>query len=349
VCARLSWLSHTASCDRGARPAGERQAYVAAKIIDGKAIASELRVELAHELEQLKKAGSHPGIATLMVGDDFGAGMYRGAVEKFCGEMGLGYRNETLSADVTEATVLATVQSLNDDQAVSGILPLRPFPPQVSDSVVINSIDVGKDVDCFHPFNMGRLVLGEPTFPPATPSACMELLERYLSAEGKDVTDALEGAEICVVGHSNIVGKPLALLMLNRNATTTVTHVFTSNRGNLEKHTTVADYLVVAAGVPHLIGPDKVKEGAVVLDVGINRVVVCPNCGTFNKSKKQPCRKCGTDLTEAETKTVGDVDFEGVSAKVQAITPVPGGVGAVTNMMLARNTLRAARLKLERK
>jgi methylenetetrahydrofolate dehydrogenase (NADP+)/methenyltetrahydrofolate cyclohydrolase len=320
---------------------------VAGKIIDGKAIAGEVREELAQELEQLKEAGAQPGIATLMVGDDFGAGMYRGAVEKFCGEMGLGYRNETLPADTTEDAVVSVVRSLNDDPAVSGILPLRPFPTQVSDSVVIISIDVGKDVDCFHPFNMGRLTLNEPTFPPATPAACMELLERYLRSEGKDVTDALEGAEVCVVGHSNTVGKPLALLLLNRNATTTVTHVFTSNRGNLEKHTTVADYLVVAAGVPHLIGPDKVKDGAVVLDVGINRVVVCPNCGTFNKSKKQPCRNCGGDLTEAETKTVGDVDFEGVSEKAQAITPVPGGVGSVTNMMLARNALRAARLKLE--
>ena len=322
---------------------------MAAKIIDGKAIAGELREELAQELAELKKAGAKPGIATLMVGDDFGAGMYRGAVEKFCGEMGLGYRSEALPADTSEAAVLAAVRSLNDDPAVSGILPLRPFPPQVSDSVVIGSIDFGKDVDCFHPFNMGRLTLGEPTFPPATPAACMELLERYLRGEGRDVTDALEGVEVCVVGHSNTVGKPLALLLLNRNATTTVTHVFTSNRGNLEKHATVADYLVVAAGVPHLIGPDKVKKGAVVLDVGINRVVVCPKCGTFNKSKKQPCRKCGSDLAEAETKTVGDVDFEAVSAVAAAITPVPGGVGAVTNMMLARNTLRAARLQSEKK
>ena len=319
-----------------------------AKIIDGKAIAGVLREELAKELEELKTAGAQPGIATLMVGEDFGAGMYRGAVEKFCGEMGLGYRNETLPADTSEAAVVKTVKSLNADPAVSGILPLRPFPEQVSDSVVIDSIDPGKDVDCFHPFNMGRLTLGEPTFPPATPAACIELLERYLTAEGKDVVDELEGAEVCVVGHSNIVGKPLALLLLNRNATTTVTHVFTSNRGNLEKHTAVADYLVVAAGVPQLIGPDQVKEGAVVLDVGINRVVICPECGTYNKSKKTPCRKCEADLSEAETKTVGDVDYDPVSGKVQAITPVPGGVGAVTNMMLARNTLRAARILSEK-
>jgi methylenetetrahydrofolate dehydrogenase (NADP+) / methenyltetrahydrofolate cyclohydrolase len=318
---------------------------VAAKIIDGKAIAAEVREELIRELEELRAAGANPGIATLMVGEDFGANMYRGAVEKFCGEMGLGYRGEALPADSSEAAVVAAVRSLNNDPAVSGILPLRPFPAQISDSVVINSIDYGKDVDCFHPFNMGRLTLGEPTFPPATPAACMELLERHLKAEGEDVTDALEGAEVCVVGHSNTVGKPLALLLLNRNATTTVSHVFTSNRGNLAKHTSVADILVVAAGVPQLIGADLVKDGAVVLDVGINRVVVCPVCGTINRSKKNPCKVCASDLSEAPNKTVGDVDYEAVSAKASAITPVPGGVGAVTNMMLARNTLRAARLQ----
>jgi methylenetetrahydrofolate dehydrogenase (NADP+)/methenyltetrahydrofolate cyclohydrolase len=322
---------------------------VPAKVIDGKAIAAELRAELARELEDLKSKGANPGIATLLVGEDFGAGMYRSAVEKFCGEMGLGYRNEALPADTTEATVITVVNDLNADLTVSGILPLRPFPAHVSDSVVINSISVDKDVDCFHPANMGRLTLGEPTFPPATPSACMELLERYLRAEGRDVTDALEGAEICVVGHSNTVGKPLALLLLNRNATVTVSHVFTSNRGNLQKHTQVADYLVVAAGVPHLITADLVKEGAVVLDVGINRVMVCPACGAFNRGKKNPCRACGADLAEAEAKTVGDVDYAGVSEKAAAITPVPGGVGAVTNMMLARNTLRAARLHLDKK
>ena len=322
---------------------------MAAKIIDGKAIAAELREELTRELTELKAAGARPGIATLMVGDDFGAGMYRGAVEKFCAEMGLGYRNETLPADTSEETVVATVRSLNDDPAVSGILPLRPFPPQVSDSAVINSIDYGKDVDCFHPFNMGRLTLGEPGFPPATPAACVELLERYLRAEGRDVIDALEGAEVCVVGHSNTVGKPLALLLLNRNATTTVSHVFTSNRGNLAKHTSVADYLVVAAGVPHLIGADLVKPGAVVLDVGINRVVTCPECDAINRSKKNPCRACGADLVEAAAKTVGGVDFAAVSGVAAAVTPVPGGVGAVTNMMLARNTLRAARLQLDKK
>lgn len=317
-----------------------------AKVIDGRAVAAELRAELVRELEVLKTAGACPGIATLMVGDDFGAGMYRASIEKFCGELGLGYRHVALAPTVSEQQVVEAVRALNGDPEVSGILPLRPFPPQISDSAVIGSISPDKDADCFHPINMGRLTLGEPTFPPATPAACVELLERYLSSEGKDVTEALEGAEVCVVGHSNTVGKPLALMLLNRNATTTVTHVYTSNQGNLAKHTTLADYLIVAAGVPHLIRPDQVKEGVVVLDVGINRVVVCPQCGTLNRSKKSPCRVCGAELTDAEARTVGDVDFEGVSTKASAITPVPGGVGAVTNMMLARNVLRAARLQL---
>ena len=315
--------------------------------IDGKAIAAELRAELTRELEELRARGARPGIATLLVGDDFGSGMYRGAIEKFCAEMGLGYRSETLAGDATERSVVEAVESLNRDTAVSGILPLRPFPAQVSDSVVINSINVDKDVDCFHPTNIGRLALGEPTFPPATPAACMEVLERYLRSEGREPAAALEGAEVCAVGHSNTVGKPLALLLLNRNATTTVTHVYTSEKGNLAKHTQAADYLVVAAGVPHLVGADLVKDGAVILDVGINRVVLCPVCGAINRGKKQPCRQCSADLSEAEAKTVGDVDFAAVAAKAKAITPVPGGVGAVTNMMLARNTLRAARLALE--
>ncbi len=315
--------------------------------IDGRTIAAELRAELARELEELKARGARPGIATLLVGEDFGAGMYRGAIEKFCAEMGLLYRSETLAADAAERSVVEAVESLNRDPAVSGILPLRPFPAQVSDSVVINSIDVDKDVDCFHPTNMGRLALGEPTFPPATPAACLEVLERFLRAEGRDPAQALEGAEVCVVGHSNTVGKPLALLLLNRNATTTVTHVYTSDKGHLAKHTQVADYLVVAAGVPHLVGAELVKEGAVVLDVGINRVVICPACGAVNRGKKQPCRTCAADLAGAEAQTVGDVDFAAVAVKAKAITPVPGGVGAVTNMMLARNTLRAARLSLD--
>ena len=315
-----------------------------AKVIDGKAIAAEIREELVRELEELKSQGIEPGIATLLVGDNFGAKMYRGAVEKFCAEMGFAYREETHSADISEEEVIRIVESLNADPSVSGILPLRPFPEHISDSAVINSISVNKDIDCFHPFNMGKLAVGEPTFPPATPSACIELLERYMKSEGIDPKDGFEGAEICVVGHSNIVGKPVGFLALNRNASTSVVHVFTSMKGNLEKYTTAADYLIVAAGFPNLINAAQVKEGAVVIDVGINRVIVCPVCGAYNRSKKDACKKCAADLAEAETRTVGDVNFDEVVEKAKAITPVPGGVGSVTNMMLAKNTLRAARL-----
>jgi methylenetetrahydrofolate dehydrogenase (NADP+)/methenyltetrahydrofolate cyclohydrolase len=315
-----------------------------ALVIDCVAIGDELMKEIVAETEALKSKGITPGIATLLVGEDFGAKMYRGQVEKFCEEAGFSYINENPPADVSEDEVVEIVKRLNADRSVSGILPLRPFPEHIADSAVINSIDVNKDIDTFHPFNMGKLALGEPTFPPATPAACIELMERYFTAEGIDPKDGFEGAEICVVGHSNIVGKPVSFLCLNRNASTTTVHVFTSMKGNLEKHTTVADYVIVAAGVPNLLNAAQVKEDAVVIDVGINRVFVCPECSTFNRAKKDPCRNCGADLAEAESKTVGDANFDELVNKVKAITPVPGGVGSVTNMMLARNTLRAARI-----
>lgn len=304
-------------------------------VIDCVAIGEELMKEIIAETEALKAKGVTPGIATLLVGDDFGANMYRGQVEKFCEEAGFGYVNENPPADVTEEGVIEIVKRLNADKAVSGILPLRPFPEHISDSAVINSIDVGKDIDCFNPFNMGKLALGEPSFPPATPSAVIEILDRYArDVEKADLKDFYEGAEICVVGHSNIVGKPVAFLVLNRNATTTVTHVFTSMKGNLAKHTTAADILIVAAGKADLIGPDLVKEGAIVIDVGINRVKVLDEAG-------EPVLN---DKGKPKTKTVGDVSFDAVKDKCKAITPVPGGVGSVTNRMLMKNALRACRM-----
>ncbi len=307
-----------------------------ALVIDCVAIGDELMKEIIAETESLKSKGITPGIATLLAGDDFGARMYRGQVEKFCEEAGFNYVNENPPVDVSEEEVVKIVKKLNDDKAVSGILPLRPFPEHISDSAVINSIDVNKDIDTFHPFNMGKLALGEPTFPPATPSAVVEILDRYAKDVKKmDPKDFYEGAEVCVVGHSNIVGKPVAFLMLNRNASTTVVHVFTSMKGNLEKHTKVADILIVAAGKADLIGPEQVKEGAIVVDVGINRVKVLDEKGEPVLNEKG----------KPKTKTVGDVAFESVKDMTEAITPVPGGVGSVTNRMLMKNALRACKIQ----
>ncbi|MBU4193496.1 MAG: bifunctional 5,10-methylene-tetrahydrofolate dehydrogenase/5,10-methylene-tetrahydrofolate cyclohydrolase [Actinobacteria bacterium] len=296
-----------------------------AEIIDGNAIADEIKAEIVAEIEKLKEKGITAGIATLLVGDDFGSRMYRKQVERNCESVEFNYIEKTLPAETTEEEVVKVVQELNDDPAVSGILPLRPFPEHISDSAVINTIKVDKDIDCFHPFNMGRLTLGEPTLTPCTPSACIELLER--------VGVEFEGAEIVVVGHSNIVGKPVALLALNRNANVTVSHIFTSQAGNLAKHTTGADILIVAAGKAGLITADLVKDGAVVIDVGINRVKVLDDDGNPVLNEKG----------KPKTRTVGDVDFDNVKDKAKAITPVPGGVGAVTNMILLKNALRAAK------
>ncbi len=307
-----------------------------ALVIDCVAIGDQIMKEIIEETEALKAKGITPGIGTLLVGDDFGSKMYRGQVEKFCEEAGFNYINENPAADVTEEEVIEIVKKLNANPAVSGILPLRPFPEHISDTAVINSIDVNKDIDCFHPYNMGKLALGEPSFPPATPSAVIEILERYArEVENVDPKDFFEGAEVVVVGHSNIVGKPVAFLALNRNATTTVSHVFTSIKGNLAQHTTNADILIVAAGKADLIGPELVKEGAIVIDVGINRVKMLDENGEPVLNQKG----------KPKTKTVGDVSFDAVKDKTKAITSVPGGVGSVTNRMLMKNALRACKIQ----
>jgi len=300
---------------------------VSAKVIDCVAIAEEIKEELKKEIDELNSKGITVGIATLLVGEDFGAKMYRKQVEKFCQEMGVEYVNANPPADSTEEDVVKIVKELNENKKVSGILPLRPFPEHISDYAIINSIDVQKDIDCFHPYNMGKLTLGEITFAPATPSACIEIMDR------ENVN--FEGAEIVVVGHSNIVGKPISILCLNRNATVTTTHIYTSMAGNLAKHTTGADILIVAAGKAGLITPDLIKEGAFVIDVGINRVKVLDENGNPVLNEKG----------KPKTKTVGDVEFETVKEKAGKITPVPGGVGAITNMMLMRNAVKAAKMQ----
>ncbi|UCB44744.1 MAG: bifunctional 5,10-methylene-tetrahydrofolate dehydrogenase/5,10-methylene-tetrahydrofolate cyclohydrolase [Spirochaetota bacterium] len=300
---------------------------MSAKVIDCVAIAEEIKKELMSDIEGLKKKGISVGIATVLVGDDFGARMYRGQIEKFCQEMGVEYTNANPSSDASEADVVKVVEELNENDKVSGIIPLRPFPEHISDYAIINTIELNKDIDCFHPYNMGKLTLGEITFAPATPAACIEIMDR------EKVN--FEGAEIVVVGHSNIVGKPISILCLNRNATTSTTHIFTSMAKNLEKHTTGADILIVAAGKANLITPAQVKEGAFVIDVGINRVKVLDENGEPVLNEKG----------KPKTKTVGDVDFDAVKEKAGKITPVPGGVGAITNMMLMRNTVKAAKVQ----
>ena len=300
---------------------------MSAKVIDCVAIAEEIKKELISDIEGLKKKGISVGIATVLVGDDFGARMYRGQIEKFCQEMGVEYTNANPSSDASEADVVKVVEELNENDKVSGIIPLRPFPEHISDYAIINTIELNKDIDCFHPYNMGKLTLGEITFAPATPAACIEIMDR------EKVN--FEGAEIVVVGHSNIVGKPISILCLNRNATTSTTHIFTSMAKNLEKHTTGADILIVAAGKANLITPAQVKEGAFVIDVGINRVKILDENGEPVLNEKG----------KPKTKTVGDVDFDAVKEKAGKITPVPGGVGAITNMMLMRNTVKAAKVQ----
>jgi len=299
---------------------------VSAKVIDCVAIANEIKNELINEIKSLNSKGVTVGIATVLVGDDFGAKMYRGQVEKFCEEMGVEYTNANPPVDAKEQDVVNVVKDLNKNKNVSGILPLRPFPPHISDYAIINSIDVNKDIDCFHPYNMGKLTLGEITFAPATPAACIEILDREKLN--------FEGAEIVIVGHSNIVGKPISILCLNRNATISTTHIFTSMAGNLEKHTTGADILIVAAGKADLITPKHIKEGCFVVDVGINRVKVLDEKGNPVLNEKG----------KPKTKTVGDVEFDTVKEKAGKITPVPGGVGAITNMMLMRNAVKAAKM-----
>jgi len=300
---------------------------VSAKVIDCVAIADEIKEELKKEIEKLKAKGITVGIATVLIGEDFGAKMYRKQVEKFCQEMGVEYTNANPPAESTEEEVVKIVKELNANKKMSGILPLRPFPEHISDYAIINSIELDKDIDCFHPYNMGKLTLGEITFAPATPSACIEIMDR------ENVN--FEGAEIVVVGHSNIVGKPISILCINRNATTTTTHIFTSMAGNIAKHTTGADILIVAAGKAGLITPYLIKEGAFVIDVGINRVKVLDENGNPVLNEKG----------KPKTKTVGDVDFDSVKEKAGKITPVPGGVGAITNMELMKNAVKAAKIQ----
>jgi methylenetetrahydrofolate dehydrogenase (NADP+)/methenyltetrahydrofolate cyclohydrolase len=288
-----------------------------AQIISGTEIAKQIREELKQEIAELKaKHNLTPGLATILVGEDPASQVYVGAKEKTSLALGIYSERHDLPADTSEEELLALIDKLNKDPRIHGILVQLPLPKHINETRVLYAVDPKKDVDGFHPVNVGKLMIGEPDYLPCTPHGIQQLLIR----SGVKI----EGAEVVIVGRSNIVGKPIANILLQKkagaNATVTVCHTRTRD---ISLHTRRADILIVAAGRPKAITADMVKEGAVVIDVGVNRI---------GKTAE------GKDIL------VGDVDFDSVKEKAKAITPVPGGVGPMTITMLMLNTVRAAKL-----
>jgi methylenetetrahydrofolate dehydrogenase (NADP+)/methenyltetrahydrofolate cyclohydrolase len=288
-----------------------------AKIISGREIAGQIREELKQEIAGLKaKHNVVPGLATVLVGEDPASQSYVGAKEKTSIELGIYSERIDRPEKTTQEELMALVDRLNKDPRIHGILVQLPLPKHLDETEVLYAIDPKKDVDGFHPVNVGKLMIGEPDYLPCTPHGIQQLLIR----SGVQI----EGAEVVVVGRSNIVGKPIANILLQKkpgaNATVTVCHTGTRD---ISFHTRRADILIVAAGRPKAVTADMVKEGVVVIDVGVNRV---------------------GKTAEGKAILVGDVDFEGVKEKASAITPVPGGVGPMTITMLMLNTVRAAKL-----
>jgi methylenetetrahydrofolate dehydrogenase (NADP+)/methenyltetrahydrofolate cyclohydrolase len=297
---------------------------VTAVVIDGEALAAELREEVEREFAELTGRGIRPGLATVLVGDDYAAQAYERRVRRLAEELGCHYASEVLAPDVEHADALAVVGKLNADPRVSGILVLRPLPPQVSEAGLYRTLDPLKDVEAVHPDNAGLLALGEPRFTPSTPASIFFLLDRYVERSGRALATFYNGLDLVLVGRSNNVGKPALWLGLARGATVVSCHHFTSQAGRLAEHTLRADIVIVAAGVPGVVTGEMVKEGVFAVDVGIN-----------------PLR----DPESGKTRLVGDLDFASVAAKAEAITPVPGGVGPITDVWLLRNTVAAARYR----
>jgi methylenetetrahydrofolate dehydrogenase (NADP+)/methenyltetrahydrofolate cyclohydrolase len=288
-----------------------------AQIISGTEIAKQIREELKEEIAKLKEQHNLvPGLVTVLVGEDPASQVYVGSKEKTSQALGLYSERHDLAADTSEEALLALISRLNNDPKIHGILVQLPLPKHINETRVLYAIDPKKDVDGFHPVNLGKLMIGEPDYLPCTPHGIQQLLVR----SGVEI----EGAEVVVVGRSNIVGKPIANILLQKkegaNATVTVCHTRTRN---ISAHTRQADIIIVAAGRPKAITADMVKEGVVVIDVGVNRI---------------------GKTAEGKAILVGDVDFEAVKEKARAITPVPGGVGPMTITMLMLNTVKAAKL-----
>ena len=283
---------------------------MSAMLIKGSEISKQIKEELKVEIAKLKDNNSIiPGLATVLVGENEASKVYVGAKEKTCKELGIYSERKDLPADTKEEDLLILIEKLNNDPKIHGILVQLPLPKHINETKVLYTINPSKDVDGFHPVNIGKMMLGEPCFLPCTPHGIMELLKR----SGTNTN----GAEVVVVGRSNIVGKPIANMLLQKNwgnATVTICHTGTKD---IPSHTRRADILVVAVGKPKAITADMVKEGVVVIDVGVNRL---------------------------ETGLVGDVDFDSVKEKARAITPVPGGVGPMTIVMLMKNTVQSAKM-----
>jgi len=276
-----------------------------AKIIDGRRVAADIRAERRARVEALRAQGVEPGLAVILVGEDPASAVYVANKIRACEQVGVRSFSHRLPVDITTEALLALIEQLNTDPKVHGILVQLPLPKQVDMRRVLEAISVEKDVDGFHLYNIGALATGNVVFAPCTPYGVVKLLESE--------NIAVEGQNVVVVGASNIVGKPMALMLMARDATVAICHAKTRD---LAQFTILADILVVAAGRPNLILPQMVKTGAVVIDVGINRL--------------------------PDGRIVGDVDFEGVRQKASYITPVPGGVGPMTVAMLLHNTIESA-------
>lgn len=277
-------------------------------LIDGKAVSLQVKQQVKQECDELKAKGVTPGLAVVIVGDDPASQVYVRNKERACEECGFYSVKYALDADTTQNELNALIDKLNKDEKINGILCQLPLPKHLDDKEVINRIDPIKDVDAFHPVNVGAIMIGDYNFLPCTPAGVMELIH----STGVDIT----GKKAVVIGRSNIVGKPMAMLLLHENATVEITH---SKTVDLKSITKEADILVAAIGRAKFVTADMVKDGAVVIDVGMNR--------------------------DENGKLCGDVDFENVKDKCSFITPVPGGVGPMTISMLMRNTLTAAKLQ----
>ncbi|MBA1420261.1 MAG: bifunctional methylenetetrahydrofolate dehydrogenase/methenyltetrahydrofolate cyclohydrolase FolD [Epsilonproteobacteria bacterium] len=279
------------------------------QLIDGKSLANKVQTNVASEVEQLKQEKNIvPGLEVILIGDDPASHAYVKMKAKACEKVGFYSITHNMPDTISQDEIIATIEMMNNNPRIDGILVQLPLPKHVDTDKILEVIDPKKDVDGFHAYNVGRLVTNLDSFVACTPLGVMKMFEEY--------NINLEGQDVCVVGASNIVGKPMAALLLNANATVTVTHIFTKD---LKAHTSQADIVIVGVGVPGLIKEDMVKEGAIVIDIGINRV--------------------------EDGSLVGDVDFKNVSKKCSYITPVPGGVGPMTIAMLLSNTLKAAKAR----